>query len=67
MKKETFVKPYIKSAFNLDSTEKMDSEQVTETYDALNKLFGYHWHIQLPFPSREAQMFNALDEGKYIA
>lgn len=53
--KETFVKPYIESAYKLNSTEKMDSEQVTETYDALNKLFSYHWHIHLPFPSIENQ------------
>ena len=52
--KETFVKPYIESAYNLDSTEKMDSEQVTETYDALNKLFGHYWHIYLPFPSAQS-------------
>ena len=60
--KETFVKPYIEKAYDLNSTEKMDNVQVTETYDALNKLFGYHWHIELPFPSREAQMFNSLED-----
>lgn len=59
--KETFVKPYIQSAFNLDSTEKMDSEQVTETYDALNKLFGHHWHIYLPFPSIESLLLAQYD------
>ena len=53
--KETFAKPYTLSAFGLDSTEKLDSEQVTELYDALNKVFSYYWQIHLPFPSVESQ------------
>jgi hypothetical protein len=51
--KETFVKPYILAAYGLDSTEKMNSQQINETYDALNKLFSYHWHIHMPWPSEE--------------
>ena len=51
--KEIFVKPYIKSAYNLDSTTKMNTEQLNETYDAMNKLFSYYWHISIPFPSDE--------------
>lgn len=58
--KETFAKPYALSAFGVDSTEKLDSEQVTELYDALNKVFSYYWHIHLPFPSRDIQAFQAL-------
>ena len=53
--KEIFVKPYIKKNFNLDSSMKMDSDQVTEIYDALNLAFGYHFDIHFPFPSRESQ------------
>ena len=63
--KETFAKPYIESAFNLDSTEKLDSQQVTELYDALNKVFSFYWHIHLPFPSKEEQMLQNLDNEKY--
>lgn len=48
--KETFVKPYIKSAYGLDSTEKMSNQQISETYDALNLLFSHKWEISLPFP-----------------
>jgi len=51
--KEIFVKPYIKSAYNLDSTTKMNTEQLNETYDAMNKLFSYYWHISIPFPCDE--------------
>jgi len=53
--KEMFVKPYIKKNFNLDSSMKMDSDQVTEIYDALNLAFSYHFDIHFPFPSRESQ------------
>jgi len=63
--KETFLKPYIFSAFKLDSSEKLDSNQVTETYDALNKVFGYYWHIHLPFPSIETLMLNQLDDETF--
>ncbi len=51
--KETFLKPYILSAFQLKSSEKMSNQQIDEAYDALNKLFSYYWHIHLPFPSDE--------------
>lgn len=51
--KEVFVKPYIKAAFNLDSTNQLNAKQIDETYDAMNKLFSYYWHIHLPFPSEE--------------
>lgn len=51
--KETFVKPYIKSAFGLDSTNQMNTQHINETYDAMNKLFGYYWHIHLPWPTNE--------------
>lgn len=63
--KETFAKPYILSAFGLDSTEKLDSDQVTELYDALNKVFSYHWQIHFPFPSKEEQMLQDLDNEQY--
>lgn len=53
--KETFLKPYIKSAFDLDSSEKMSNQQITEAYDALNLVFSHYWHICLPFPSDEAK------------
>jgi hypothetical protein len=53
--KEVFVKPYIQSAYGIDSTNKLDSVQITETYDALNKLFGFYWDISLPFPSNEPE------------
>ena len=56
--KETFIKPYIKSAFQLTSTEKMTAEQVTKTYDAMNKLISTHWHIYLPFPNEEERQRN---------
>jgi hypothetical protein len=49
--KETFVKPYIKSAFGLTSTNQMSTKQINETYDAMNKLFGHYWHIHIPWPS----------------
>lgn len=51
--KETFLKPYILSAYNLQSSEKMTNQQITETYDALNKLFSYYWQIYFPFPTDE--------------
>lgn len=51
--KETFLKPYILSAFQLKSSEKMSNQQIDEAYDALNKLFSYYWQIHLPFPSDE--------------
>lgn len=58
--KETFVKPYIKAAFGLDSTNQMTTKHIDETYDALNKLFGYYWHIHVPFPCDEEQQLKGL-------
>jgi len=58
--KETFLKPYIKSAFNLDSSEKMSNQQITEAYDALNLVFSHYWHICLPFPTDEQKQLENL-------
>jgi len=60
--KETFVKPYIEKAFGITSTEKLSAEQVTETYDALNLVFGHYWHIELSFPSRDTQALNSITD-----
>ena len=60
--KETFVKPYIEKAFGLTSTEKLSAEQVRETYDALNLVFGHYWHIELSFPSRDTQALNSITD-----
>lgn len=53
--KENIVKPYIEEQYNLTSTEKMDSTQVDEVYDALNKFFGIVFDIHFPFPSEETR------------
>jgi len=55
--KEMFVKPFIKENFHIDSTNKMTAAQVTETYDALNLAFGYHFDIHFPFPNKDDQSF----------
>jgi hypothetical protein len=60
--KETFLKPYIESAFGLKSSEKMTSQQIDETYDALNKLFSFYWHISLPFPSEGPEQSVAMTQ-----
>jgi len=60
--KETFIKPYIKAAFQLDSTNKMTAAQVTKTYDAMNKLIGTNWHFHIPFPSQETKYHNELHD-----
>lgn len=51
--KETFLKPYILSAYQLKSSENMSNQQIDESYDALNKLFSYYWQIHFPFPSND--------------
>jgi len=58
--KETFLKPYIASAYGLESSENMSNQQIDETYDALNKVFGYYWHIYIPFPSDENRAMEEL-------
>lgn len=62
--KETFLKPYIESAYGLKSSEKMTNQQITETYDALNKLFSFYWQIYFPFPSNEAKQLENLSGVK---
>ena len=61
--KENIVKPYIDEQYNLSSTEKMDSDQVDEVYDALNKFFGIVFDIYFPFPSQEAQHLAQLEDS----
>ena len=63
--KENIVKPYIEEQYNLKSTEKMDSKQVDEVYIALNKFFGIVFDIHFPFPSKEQEMLQNLDNRQY--
>ena len=43
----------------------MDSQQVDEVYDALNKFFGIVFDIHFPFPSKEESILQELDNEQY--
>jgi hypothetical protein len=62
--KETFLKPYILSAYQLTSSEKMSNQQIDESYDALNKLFSYYFDIHFPFPSEADKPSTLANIGK---
>ncbi len=52
--KECFVKPVMKVLYpDITSTTELDSRQVIEVYDTLNKALGEKMGLHVPFPSEE--------------
>lgn len=51
--KQVVVHPYIKAAYDIDSTTQLTTQQMDELIDGVTKLFGQTWGITIPFPSEE--------------
>lgn len=48
--KEVVWKPYQTAAFGKESSTQLTKNEVTETYEGLNKFFGQEFEIHIPFP-----------------
>ncbi len=51
--KDLLWKDIASRAFGAESTEDLETEQITAVYDVINKFTSTHWGIHIPFPSME--------------
>jgi len=50
--KENIWKPVQHAMFpEITSTTQLNSKQVSEVYEQINKIMGENWHVSVPFPS----------------
>lgn len=70
--KEVLWRPYQIAATGKESSTKLTKGEVDKIYEGLNKFIGEHFHLHIPFPSRENALsgvrlaqHNNLSEDNY--
>lgn len=51
--KEYLWRPIMKAQLNKQSTTKLTTVEIDEVFDTINKFFGEHFGLHMPFPSIE--------------
>jgi hypothetical protein len=59
--KEVVWRPYQIAAFGKESTTELTTEEVDKVYEGLNKFFGEHFGIHVPFPSQEGRSLMTME------
>ena len=60
--KELLYRPIMLAMFNKQSTTELDTKEISDVWDVLQRHLGEHFGVNLPFPSDEEQMLETQTE-----